>query len=164
MILYHGSAEKVEAPEIREGRSTMDFGAGFYTTSSFEQAMRWARIKMRRCNTLTGYVSVYEFDLEKAQADCIVRKFDGADMDWLLFVTNNRKGVPGEPADLHIGPAADDNVYRTVNMFETGVYDAEYTIRKLRTEVLHDQWAFHSDRILSYCRFIRAVKVEGGYR
>ncbi len=34
MILYHGSTEKVEVPEIREGRSTMDFGAGFYTTSS----------------------------------------------------------------------------------------------------------------------------------
>ena len=59
MILYHGSTELVNHPEIRKKRedSFLDFGAGFYTTTSFEQAERWARIKMRREDKEIGYVS-----------------------------------------------------------------------------------------------------------
>ena len=63
MILYHGSTELVSKPEIRTGDVYLDFGVGFYTTTSFEQAERWARIKMRRENVDLGYVAVYEFDI-----------------------------------------------------------------------------------------------------
>ena len=38
MILYHGSTVIVDKPEIRLGSSFLDFGTGFYTTSSYEQA------------------------------------------------------------------------------------------------------------------------------
>ena len=47
VIIYHGSTVLVETPEIREGGTFLDFGVGFYTTTSYEQAERWARIKMR---------------------------------------------------------------------------------------------------------------------
>lgn len=50
MVLYHGSTDLVAGPEIRKGTSFLDFGTGFYTTTSYEQAERWARIKMRRSN------------------------------------------------------------------------------------------------------------------
>ena len=61
MIIFHGSTVLVEKPEIRTGDTFLDFGVGFYTTTSYQQAERWARIKMRRENKDTGYVSVYEF-------------------------------------------------------------------------------------------------------
>ena len=48
MILYHGSTDLVDKPEIRKSDVYLDFGVGFYTTTSFEQAERWAKIKMRR--------------------------------------------------------------------------------------------------------------------
>ena len=48
MIIYHGSTVLVEKPEIRISDSFLDFGTGFYTTTSEYQAERWARIKMRR--------------------------------------------------------------------------------------------------------------------
>ena len=51
MILYHGSTEIVDKPEIRESKTYLDFGMGFYTTTSFVQAQRWAQIKMRRQNS-----------------------------------------------------------------------------------------------------------------
>ena len=150
MILYHGSTDLVDQPEIRQSDVYLDFGTGFYTTTSYEQAERWARIKMRRRNIAVGYVSVYEFDLEAAQRDCVVKQFASADYEWLMFVINNRKGTPtGEPADLHIGPVADDNVYQSIRLFETGAYDAEYTVKRLKTEVLHDQWTLHTQKILS---------------
>ena len=34
MILYHGSTVLVEKPEIRKGETFLDFGVGFYTTTS----------------------------------------------------------------------------------------------------------------------------------
>ena len=67
MIIYHGSTDLVKEPEIRAGDTFLDFGAGFYTTTSYDQAERWARIKMRRENRDTGYVAVYEFDYDAAK-------------------------------------------------------------------------------------------------
>lgn len=162
MILYHGSTVLVDRPEIREGDTFLDFGSGFYTTTSYDQAERWAKIKMRRENKTNGYVAVYEFDFEAASRNTVIRRFDTADMAWLLFVVNNRRGAPfEEPADMHIGPVADDNVYQSIRFFETGIYDAEETAKRLKTEVLHDQWIFHTDRILSYCKFIEYKEVKG---
>ena len=38
MILYHGSLERITAPEIRIPSRTLDYGAGFYATTSFIKA------------------------------------------------------------------------------------------------------------------------------
>jgi len=161
MIIYHGSTVLVEKPEIRTGETFLDFGAGFYTTTSYEQAERWARIKMRREQKALGYVSIYEFDYESAKAEADIRKFDTADMEWLIFVVNNRRGMPcSEPTDMHIGPVADDNVYQSIRFFETGILNAEETVSRLKTEVLHDQWTFHTEKILSYCKYTAHKEVR----
>ena len=161
MILYHGSTDLVDKPEIRKSDVYLDFGVWFYTTTSFEQAERWAKIKMRRKNVNSGYVAIYEFDIEKGEKELIIKRFNTADEKWLEFVVNNRKGNMIEPeTDMHIGPVADDNVYQSIRLFETGAYDAEYTVKKLKTEVLHDQWTFHSEEILKYLNFIEAKEVR----
>lgn len=46
MLVYHGSVEVVENPEIRESDRTLDYGSGFYTTTSYEQAVAWVKRKM----------------------------------------------------------------------------------------------------------------------
>lgn len=161
MIIYHGSTDLVEKPEIRTGDTLLDFGVGFYTTTSYEQAERWARIKMRREKKDIGYVASYEFDYDAARENTVIREFDRADMDWLLFVVNNRRGVPlAEAIDMHVGPVADDNVYQSIRFFETGVLNAEETVARLKTEVLHDQWTFHTEKMLSYCEFIGYAEVR----
>lgn len=161
MILYHGSAELVDKPEIRVGEVFLDFGAGFYTTTSFEQAERWAKIKMHRNKTNIGYVSIYKFDFETAEKELDIKQFATADEEWLTFVVNNRNGkFSNDNIDMHIGPVADDNVYQSIRLFETGAYDAEYTVKKLKTEVLHDQWTFHTEEILKYLKFIEAKEIR----
>lgn len=161
MILYHGSTDLVNKPEIRVGEVFLDFGVGFYTTTSYEQAERWAKIKMRRNNADVGYVAIYEFDFEKAQKELNIKQFKNADEEWLTFVVNNRKGkFVNDNVDMHIGPVADDNVYQSIRLFETGAYDAEYTVKKLKTEVLHDQWTLHTDKILDYLTFIEAKTIR----
>lgn len=161
MIIYHGSTVLVEHPEIRISETFLDFGVGFYTTTSYEQAERWAKIKMRREHTDIGYVSSYQFDLDSAKESTVIHKFDTADMDWLTFVVENRRGVISPSLiDMHIGPVADDNVYRSIRLFETGVYDAEETIKRLKTEILHDQWTFHTDKSLSYLSFYGYTEIK----
>lgn len=161
MILYHGSTDCVDKPEIRKGDVFLDFGAGFYTTTSYEQAERWARIKMRRNKASVGYVSVYELDYGLAQTELSIEKFETADENWLEFVVENRKGeFAGDIKDMHIGPVADDNIYQSIRLFETGAYDAEYTVKKLKTEVLHDQWTLHTEKALSYLIFKEAKEIR----
>ena len=163
MIIYHGSIVLVEKPEILVGDTFLDFGVGFYTTTSYDQAERWARIKMRRENKDTGYVAIYEFDYEAAKENTVIRKFDAADIEWLLFVVNNRRGVPfTEPIDMHVGPVADDNVYQSIRFFETGILNAEETVKRLKPEVLQDQWTFHTEKMLSYCMFLGYKEVKEG--
>ncbi len=161
MILYHGSVDLVDKPEIRKSEANLDFGIGFYTTTSKEQAERWAKIKMRRGNVAVGYVSVYEFDLKNAEDNIVIERFETADERWLEFVVNNRRGkFTDEGVDMHIGPVADDNIYKSVRLFETGAYDAEYTVKKLKTEVLQDQWTLHTDKALEYLVFKESIEIK----
>lgn len=60
MILYHGSLEIVDQPEIREPSRTLDYGAGFYLTSSYDQAEKWVRNKFKG-NLRRGYVNIYDY-------------------------------------------------------------------------------------------------------
>ena len=38
--VYHGSIEEVKSPEIRQPNRSLDYGSGFYTTTSYEQAKK----------------------------------------------------------------------------------------------------------------------------
>lgn len=42
MVLFHGSREIVEYPEVRKAIYYKDFGFGFYATRLSDQAKRWA--------------------------------------------------------------------------------------------------------------------------
>ena len=158
MIVYHGSTVPVEKPEIRTGETFLDFGRGFYTTTSEYQAERWAKIKMKKEGKTIGYVSVYEVEYDVAQKESAIYRFSQADMEWLQFIVDNRRGVVDEEEfdkyDIHIGPVADDNVYRTIRLFETGVLETDETLKRLKTEVLQDQWTFHTEKALSFIKFI----------
>ena len=46
MKLYHGSLEIVKEPQIRLANRTLDYGMGFYTTTSQEQAELWVKRKI----------------------------------------------------------------------------------------------------------------------
>lgn len=56
MILYHGSKEVVEYPEIRKARFNKDFYFGFYCTNIEKQAERWAIRYGKK-----GYINKYEY-------------------------------------------------------------------------------------------------------
>jgi len=159
MRLYHGSTVAVRKPSLRPGRSNADFGKGFYTTSVKEQAVRWAHIKQEREDAARAVVSVYEFDESLLDnADLKIRQFTGADEPWLLFVTSCRQSRPHE-YDLVQGPVANDKVFTTVNLFESGVLSAAAAILQLKAYKTYDQLSFHTPRVLEQLHFVESFDV-----
>ena len=159
MKLYHGSTVAVRKPSLRRGRPNADFGKGFYTTSNLEQAERWAHIKQEREQSDRAVVSVYEFDEALLDSPNFnIRRFIGADEDWLCFVADCRKSR-GHNYDLVQGPVANDKVFTTVNLFESGVLSAEAAILQLRAYKTYDQLSFHTGRTINTLKFIEFMEV-----
>lgn len=153
MKLYHGSVVEVRRPSLRFGREKTDFGRGFYTTTQAEQAEKWSKIKQDRSKAPKRIVSVYEIDdALLSSPELKIREFHGVDEAWLNFVVDSRKGVKHD-YDLVFGPVANDNVFTTVNLYESGVLDAPAAIAQLKAYKTYDQLSFHTKRVIDCLRF-----------
>ena len=69
MLCYHGSDTIVDVPKILQAQRPLDFGGGFYVTTSELQAKAWAKKVALRSNCKQKYINRYEFDYEKAKAN-----------------------------------------------------------------------------------------------
>ena len=160
MKIYHGSIEKVESPEIRESNRTLDYGQGFYTTTSYEQAEAWVRRRMNEKRASRGYVCVYELD-ESALQNLNTLIFDQPTEEWVDFVMQNRtqKGYVHE-FDIVYGPVANDRVYAAFALYEGGLINKQALIAELKAYKLVDQYLFHTEKALQALTFIEAKEVE----
>ena len=154
MFCYHGSDTIIDAPKILEPGRPLDFGGGFYVTTSRDQAARWAAKVAYRNNTITPCVNRYLLDLDNAKGMLSVLIFEAADEAWLDFICANRSGQSTKEYDLVMGPVADDNVYRVVVQYENGDIDKAAALKALRTEALCDQILFHTKRALSFLQYL----------
>lgn len=161
MILYHGSNMIVKDPKIIKSTRTLDFGYGFYTTTSYDQALKWAKIKSKRENTKQGVISIYEISEDILEKDYLnVKIFNGASKNWLQFVLDNRmKEGYTHTFDIVKGAVADDRVYACLNAFENNFMDFNTAIKELRTFKLNDQISFHTEESLNYLKFINYEEV-----
>lgn len=159
MRVYHGSLERVPMPEIRQATRTLDYGAGFYTTTSAKQAEVWVRKRMRDTNARKGYVNEYEVDLEALkQFNCAI--FDSPTDEWIDFVMNNRMNKNYvHNYDVVYGPVANDHVYTCFALYEGGVLSKPNLLAELRTYDLVDQYLFHTEQALKVLTFIKAKEI-----
>ena len=148
MLLYHGSSVEVREPRLLKIQRELDFGKGFYTTTDFEQACKWAKRSAVRLGQQQSCVSVYEVEEEKLSALRVLR-FDKPDKDWLRFVVANRKGIaPTEQWDLICGPVANDQTMPVIDLFLDGMYDEDETIKRLLPQKLKDQFTFKTQEAI----------------
>ena len=152
MIVYHGSTEKVEKPDVMHTLRNLDFGKGFYVTTSQLQAESLARRKIEIQGRNKGVVCVYQY---KEDDSLRILDFDGKIDEWLDFVCDCRSGGQKyKEYDVIKGKVADDRVYRVVNFYMTGVWDKDRTLREMRVYEMYDQIAFITqkaiDSMLSY--------------
>jgi len=157
MLLYHGSNVEVSHPRLLRSDRRLDFGSGFYLTSSFEQASRWASLTTRRRGRGNAQISVFEFD-ETSLQGLNVLEFHGANADWLRFVSTNRNGTPEQPDfDIVIGPVANDNTMPVLRRYFAQIYTEEEAIKRLMTQKLKDQYAFKTKDALDVLLFKEVV-------
>ena len=134
MLLYHGSY--IGIPEIDLDRcfSGLDFGRGFYLTSSYEQAYHYVQLSVRKAirigtvsedfNPDDGQISVYKFHYDP---NILAYYFQGASVEWLHFVAANRKKdlfpqliKKYSTIDIIGGKIADDQTARTLQRYISG--------------------------------------------
>lgn len=161
MLLYHGSTMAVRKPIVSRGRGKTDFGKGFYTTTSREQAEKWAQIKRDRMgDEAHAIVSVFELDDAVLNNPAYhTRHFDGATAEWLDFVVGNRRGEVHHNFDLIMGPVANDRLYATITLYENGILDANAAIEQLNNHQLFDQLSFHTTKACKLLTFVETFEL-----
>lgn len=150
MLVYHGSSQIVETPEIRIAKYNKDFYYGFYCTIMREQAQRWAT----RFGT-KGYINIYEY---VPNYDLKILKFDKMTEDWLDFIAACRNGKAHD-YDIVEGPMADDTIYNYVQGFIDGKYSRAAFWELAKFKYPTHQISFHTVRALTTLKFLEGVTV-----
>ena len=155
MIVYHGSTEVIEHPDVIHSKKYLDFGKGFYITSFEQQAKKWAIRKGMR-QERKPIVNVYE--LSKNWEDLQVLSFEKENEKWLEFVCACRRGEElNRVYDMIIGNVADDDVFKIVDMYFRGVWDKKKVLEELRFYKMNDQICIVNqealDQILTFKEF-----------
>ena len=165
MELYHASTEIVEEPRIFNRYPTLDFGTGFYTTMNEAQACEFAsKVFVRRGKTGRPVVNVYDYDELTARETCEFLLFRAPDKDWLEFVVHNRSNgrSPDCPADIIVGPVANDDVFATVALYESGLISEHEALQRFKVKDLFNQVLFCNEKALSFLRFRLSYVVGEG--
>lgn len=159
MILYHGSNTVVEKPRLIEQNRFLDFGYGFYTTTNKSQAESFAKkVVVRRGGT--PIVNIYEIDDNVGETLLKIKRFSAPNEEWLDFVSAHRNGTyDGEQFDLIIGAVANDDVYRTLQVYSTGLLTKEQALEALKVKKLFDQYVFATSGAIELLKFVKSEEV-----
>lgn len=176
-LLYHGSYTEISSIDLAYSKRTLDFGKGFYLTSSYEQALNYIpsavkkNIRWRKLpsdyKVEDGCVSVFRFHPSPKLS---VYYFETADIDWLHFISANRDDSLFQTLlksyqiyDIIGGKVADDSTAATLNSYITGEYGVPgseradgFTIGQLLPERLTDQFCFRTAESIGTLEFVRS--------
>lgn len=152
IILYHGSGQIVEFPEIRKTKYTKDFSWGVYCTKSYEQAWRWA--ERRHAD---GVVNVYSY---VENPDLNILRFDEMTDEWLDFIASCRSGKVHN-YDIVEGPMADDTIWNFVNDYLSGDISRAVFWEYAKFKHPTHQMSFHTLRALDCLTFERGELING---
>lgn len=150
MLVYHGSPQIVETPEIRIAKYNRDFYFGFYCTVMREQAQRWATRFGAR-----GYINIYEY---VPNSNLRMLRFEKMTEEWLDFIAACRNGKAHD-YDIVEGPMADDTIYNYVQGFIDGKYSRAAFWELAKFKYPTHQISFHTVRALTTLKFLEGVTV-----
>lgn len=174
-VFYHGSYIEVSEIDLSKCRYGLDFGKGFYVTSSIQQARSYVPASVRKAKRRglvsgnmkdsDGRVSIFKF---LPNPDLFIHLFEEADAEWLHFAACNRnKDLFPElrrkfaMVDIIGGKVADDQTAITLNNYVSGTYGPpgteradRITIELLEPERLKDQFCFRTEDAIHSLQFV----------
>lgn len=144
MLLYHGSYVSIPDIDLSRCMGGLDFGRGFYLTSSYEQAYNYVQLSVRKAKHLgavpknfdpaDGQISVYKFHYDP---NILAYFFQEPSIEWLHFVAANRKKdlfphllKKYSVIDIIGGKIADDQTARTLQIYISGEGAGEPGLQK----------------------------------
>lgn len=156
MILYHTSTQEIRHPDVEHSREHLDFGRGFYLTTIRLQAEKYGERFKRRGES--AVMNVYELD--EKRPSFTYKVFESYDGEWLDFVTACRKGMPHEAFDVIDGGIADDQVFDTVDLYFSGVYNREQALAQLQYRRPNHQVCIVSQAVIDrHLQFIESIQL-----
>lgn len=179
LLLYHGSYTKITSIDLSYSKRSLDFGKGFYLTTSYEQARNYIpaavkkNIRRRKLpvnfNIGDGKLSIFRFH---PTSDLSIRYFETAGLDWLHFIAANRDDslfqeflLQFRELDIIGGKVADDSTATTLNSYITGEYGIpgsekadNFAIEQLLPDRLTDQFCFRTEESLKSLEFVRSER------
>lgn len=147
MKVYHASNVIVRHPDIQFSREALDFGKGFYVTSLYEQAVKYAeKFKFKQQPAI---INVYE--LSDVWQGGKVKHFDSYNEEWLDFVAANRTGKPVEIYDAVEGGIANDKIFRTLDLYFAGDIGKKEALQRLKYEKPNHQICLLNQNLIDDC-------------
>ncbi|WP_394913584.1 DUF3990 domain-containing protein [uncultured Robinsoniella sp.] len=149
-ILFHGSKEIVEFPEIRMAKFNKDFYFGFYCTLLSEQAHRWA-IRYTGSGVINEYMYIPDKTLK-------ILKFPEMTEEWLDFIVKCRSAKK-HSYDIVEGPMANDTIFNYIQNFIDGKISraAFWELAKFKNPT--HQISFHTINALTTLKFRKGYEV-----
>lgn len=159
MIVYHGGTEKINNPNVGFSKKYLDFGRGFYITTYKAQAEKWAKRRAMR-NKSKAIVNIYELPDQLNQYN--IMNFKEDDKLWLNFVCDCRKGKEiYKQYDAVIGSVADDDVFKSIDMYFKGLWDEKRTLDEIRYYKMNNQICLINQELINNeLKFIDSYEVE----
>ena len=147
MKLYHSSNMIVEHPDTLHSRKYLDFGCGFYLTSIYEQAEKYAQRYKRRGQQ--AWLNTYEL-LDNVES-WNVKRFDSYDKQWLDFISLCRAGENVGDYDMVVGGIANDRVIITLDRYFAREISQDEALGLLKYEKPNIQYCIRTERMLKEC-------------
>ena len=149
-LLFHGAKNEIEGKiSVIRSRTNNDFGQGFYTGESYDQAISF----------VSGFdhSSVYYLDFDESGLKCKQYKID---QEWMLTIAYYRGSLEeykdhpmiqklsdeARKCDYIIAPIADNRMFQIINSFIAGEITDEQCKHCLAATNLGNQYVFKSER------------------
>lgn len=167
-VLFHGAKSEIDGEiSVYYGRQNNDFGQGFYTGESYEQAISF----------VSGFdhSSVYYFSFDDKNLKC--KKYE-VNQEWMMTIAYYRgtldeyKNHPkiqslvqeSRDCDYIIAPIADNRMFQIINSFIAGELTDEQCKHCLAATNLGMQYVFISEKAVSQVKMIERCYISNSER
>ena len=167
-LLFHGAKSEIDGEiDIHRGRHNNDFGQGFYTGESYEQAISF----------VSGFdnSSVYYISFDDRDLKC--KRYE-VNQEWMMTIAYYRGKLDeyrnhpiikaliekSRACDYIIAPIADNRMFQIINSFIEGELTDEQCKHCLAATNLGMQYIFISEKAVSQAKLVERCYISNNER
>lgn len=163
-LLFHGAKGSIEEPlSVYKSRKNNDFGQGFYTGESYEQANSF----------VSGFEHSCVYFLDFDDKDLAVKKYE-VNQEWMMTIAYYRGALDeykehpmvkklveqSRDCDYIIAPIADNRMFQIIHSFIFGEITDEQCKHCLAATSLGSQYVFLKEKAVNKVRLIERCYIS----